>query len=120
LVQVGIRTMNDAQWPQVERYGVEQIDMRAWHAGERPVLSGPLYLSLDIDGLDPAFRARSLASRARWLTVRDLLSLIQALPAPLVGADVVELNPRRDLDGVTAAVAAKLVREIASRMLETG
>jgi arginase family enzyme len=48
------------------------------------------------------------------------LELIQGLPMPLVGADVVELNPRKDLDGVTAAVAAKLVREIAGRMLEEG
>jgi agmatinase len=120
LVQVGIRTMNAAQWPQVERWGVEQIDMRAWHAGERPVLSGPLYLSLDLDGLDPAFAPGVSHREPGGLTVRDVLTLIQTLPAPLVGADVVELNPRKDLDGVSAAVAAKLVREIASRMLETG
>lgn len=118
LVQVGIRTMNPPQWPQVERFGVEQIDMKAWQAGARPVLRGPIYLSLDLDGLDPAFAPGVSHREPGGLTVREVLSLIQGLPAPLVGADVVELNPRRDLDGVTAAVAAKLVREIASRMLE--
>jgi len=118
LVQVGIRTMNPPQWPQVERFGVEQIDMKAWQVGARPVLRGPIYLSLDLDGLDPAFAPGVSHREPGGLTVREVLSLIQGLPAPLVGADVVELNPRRDLDGVTAAVAAKLVREIASRMLE--
>jgi agmatinase len=118
LVQVGVRTMNPPQWPQVERFGSEQIDMKAWQAGARPVLGGPIYLSLDLDGLDPAFAPGVSHREPGGLTVRDVLSLIQALPGPLVGADVVELNPRRDLDGVTAAVAAKLVREIASRMLE--
>lgn len=120
LVQVGIRTMNPPQWSQVERFGVEQIDMRAWQRGARPELKGPVYLSLDLDGIDPAFAPGVSHREPGGLTVREVLTLIQSLPGPFVGADVVELNPRRDLDGVTAAVAAKLVREIASRMLETG
>jgi agmatinase len=120
LVQVGIRTMNDRQRPQVERYGVEQFDMRSWHAGARPALEGPIYLSLDLDGLDPAFAPGVSHREPGGLALRDVLELIQGLPMPLVGADVVELNPRKDLDGVTAAVAAKLVREIAGRMLEEG
>src|SRR4029079_16444827 len=98
--------------------GVEQIDMKAWQAGVRPVLHGPVYLSLDLDGIDPAFAPGVSHREPGGLTVREVLTLIQSLPAPFVGADVVELNPRRDLDGATAAVAAKLVREIASRMLE--
>jgi agmatinase len=118
LVQVGIRTMNPPQWPQVERFGVEQIDMKAWQAGARPALRGPVYLSLDLDAIDPAFAPGVSHREPGGLTVREVLTLIQSLPGPFVGADVVELNPRRDLDGVTAAVAGKLVREIASRMLE--
>ncbi len=118
LVQVGIRTMNDRQRPQVERYGVEQFDMRSWQAGARPALEGPIYLSLDLDGIDPAFAPGVSHREPGGLLLRDVLELIQGLPMPLVGADVVELNPRKDLDGVTATVAAKLVREIASRMLE--
>jgi arginase family enzyme len=45
--------------------------------------------------------------------------MIQSLPGPIVGADVVELNPTQDTSGASATVAAKLVRELASRMLET-
>jgi arginase family enzyme len=50
-------------------------------------------------------------------TVRQALGIIQSLDAPLVGADLVELNPLNDPIGITAAVAAKLVREIAGCML---
>jgi arginase len=46
-----------------------------------------------------------------------VLSLVQQLTGTLVGADVVEYNPRQDLGGVTAVVAAKIVKEIAGRIL---
>ena len=55
LVQVGIRTMNGHQREQARRFGVETIDMRAWAAGSRPEVTGPVYVSIDLDGLDPAF-----------------------------------------------------------------
>jgi len=46
-----------------------------------------------------------------------VLSIIQQLSGTLVGADVVEYNPRQDIGGVTSVVAAKVVKEIAGRML---
>lgn len=52
--------------------------------------------------------------------MRDVISLIQRLPGPIVGADVVEYNPLCDVGGTTARVAAKLVKEIVGRMLATG
>lgn len=119
LVQVGIRTLNDHQRAQADHFGVEIVDMRAWAAGTRPVLTGPVYLSLDLDGLDPAFAPGVSHWEPGGLTTREVVGLIQGLPAPFVGADVVELNPARDPSGVTAMVAAKFVKEIASRMLET-
>ncbi|MDQ1349510.1 MAG: arginase, partial [Acidobacteriota bacterium] len=111
--------MSGHQRAQADRFGVEVIDMRAWSAGIRPTLTGPLYLSLDLDGLDPAFAPGVSHQEPGGLTVRDAITLIQNLPGPIAGADVVELNPLRDLGGTTARVAAKLVKEIASRMLET-
>jgi agmatinase len=118
LVQVGIRTLNPHQRAQADRYSVEVIDMRAWWAGSRPELGGPVYLSLDLDALDPAFAPGVSHWEPGGLSVREVISLVQAIPGPLVGADVVEYNPARDPSGVTAAVAAKLVKEIASRMVE--
>ena len=52
------------------------------------------------------------------LTMREVLDLLDAISAPIVGADVVELNPSRDVVDLTAAVAAKLVKEIAGAMLD--
>ncbi|HEV7703294.1 MAG TPA: arginase family protein, partial [Gemmatimonadaceae bacterium] len=119
LVQVGIRTMNSHQRAQAERFGVHVIDMRAWAAGERPELRSPLYVSLDLDGIDPAFAPGVSHREPGGLTVREVVTMIQSLQGPIVGADVVELNPTQDSSGASATVAAKLVRELASRMLET-
>jgi arginase len=118
LVQVGIRTLTAHQRSQADRFDVEVIDMRSWAAGARPRLSGPVYLSLDLDALDPAFAPGVSHWEPGGLTVREVITLIQGLGGTLVGADVVEYNPVRDPSGITAMVAAKLVKEIASRMLE--
>ena len=120
LVQVGIRTMSRHGRDQADRFGVEVIDMRAWVAGARPWIEGPVYVSVDLDVLDPAFAPGISHLEAGGLSVRDVLTEIQRLPGPIVGADVVEYNPGEDVGGRTAAVAAKLVRELASRMIETG
>ena len=117
LVQVGIRTLSAHQRAQADKFGVEIIDMRAWTAGQRPVLSGPVYVSLDLDALDPAFAPGVSHWEPGGLTTREVIGLIQSLPATLVGADVVELNPARDPQGISAMVAAKFVKELASRML---
>ena len=117
LVQVGIRTLTAHQRAQADKFGVEIIDMRAWSAGQRPVLMGPVYVSLDLDALDPAFAPGVSHWEPGGLSTREVIGLLQALPASLVGADVVELNPARDPQGVTAMVAAKFVKELASRML---
>lgn len=119
LVQVGIRTLNAHQRSQADRFGVEVIDMRAWVSGVRPDVSGPVYVSLDLDALDPAFAPGVSHWEPGGLDVREVLTLVQGIGGPLIGADVVEYNPLRDPSGVTAYVAAKLVKEIASRMLDS-
>jgi arginase len=120
LVQVGIRTMNGHQREQAERFGVETIDMRAWDGGARPRMEGAVYLSLDLDVLDPACAPGVSHREPGGLTVREVVRLLQGVGGDLVGADLVELNPARDLDGVTGLVAAKLVKEMAARMLGGG
>lgn len=117
LVQVGIRTMNAEQRRQADRYGVEVIDMRAWTKGKRPVVQGPVYVTIDLDGLDPAFAPGVSHREPGGLSVREVLALIQESGDTLVGADVVEFNPGQDVAGLTAEVAAKLVRELAGRMM---
>jgi agmatinase len=117
LVQVGIRTMNGHQRAQADRYGVEVIDMRAWVAGARPAVHGPVYLSIDIDAFDPAFAPGVSHREPGGLGVREVLTVIQSLAGPIVGADVVEFNPSEDALGVTGAVCAKVVKEVVGRMV---
>lgn len=116
LVQVGIRALNPHQRAQAARFGVEIITMREWRPGLDLRLSGPLYVSLDLDALDPAFAPGVSHHEPGGLSTRELLGIIQGLPA-LAGADLVELNPVRDSQGVTAALAAKLVKELATQLL---
>jgi agmatinase len=118
LVQVGIRTMNAHQRTQADRHGVEVIDMRAWTAGMRPATDGAVYISLDVDVLDPAFAPGVSHREPGGLSVRDVLMVVQSTPGPIVGADVVEFNPSQDPVGLTAPVCAKLVKELAARMVE--
>lgn len=117
LVQVGIRTMNQAQREQVERYGVEVIDMTDWMEGRRPRTDGKVYLSVDLDALDPAFAPGVSHPEPGGLATREVLAIVQRLEGDLVGADVVEYNPRKDIGGATVTVAAKIVKEIAGRMM---
>ena len=120
LVQVGIRTMTGHQREQAARFGVEVIDMRTWASGVRPLVRGPVYVTIDVDGLDPAFAPGVSHREPGGLTVRDVLGVMQSLPGPIVGADVVEVNPSQDVNGMTAVVAAKLVKELIGRMIEVG
>jgi arginase len=120
LVQVGIRTMNAHQREQAERHRVEVIDMRGWVSGMRPRINGPLYVSIDLDALDPAFAPGVSHREPGGLSVRDLVTLLQSIPGPIVGADLVEFNPSQDPVGLTAPVCAKLVKELAGRMVQSG
>jgi arginase len=117
LVQAGIRTLTPHQREQIARFGVDTIEMQHFAGGARPAIPGPVYLSIDLDGLDPAFAPGVSHREPGGLSVRDVLSMIHTLRGPIVGADVVELNPSQDLGGVTASAAAKIVREIAGGIL---
>ncbi len=117
LVQVGIRTLSSHQRDQADRFGVEIIDMRAFAGGMRPVVEGPVYISIDLDGIDPAFAPGVSHWEPGGLSVRDVLGMIHGIRSFIVGADIVEFNPRRDQSGMTAMVAAKLVKELAGTML---
>ena len=117
LVQVGIRSMTGHQREQAERFGVEVIDMRRWVAGERPRLRHPVYVSLDVDVLDPAFAPGVSHREGGGLTTREVLTLLHGIDVPVVGADLVEYNPTRDLDEVTASTCGKLLKELLATLV---
>lgn len=116
LVQVGIRTMTRHLREQVERFGVEVFEMKDWRDDQYLDFDSPVYLSVDLDGLDPAFAPGVSHPEPGGLSVRQALSLIQQSNGTIVGADIVEYNPTLDPTGITAMVAAKLLKEIAARM----
>jgi arginase len=116
LVQVGIRTMNPHQRVQAERFGVEVIEMRHFDPNLKLEFRGPLYLSLDLDVLDPAFAPGVSHHEPGGLCTREMLNILHNLEQRPVGADLVEYNPTRDVNGVTAMVAAKLAKELVALM----
>lgn len=114
LIQFGIRTMTPHQREQAERFGVEVHEARS---GVSMVddLRGPVYVSIDIDVLDPAYAPGISHHEPGGWSTRQLLDTVAAVSAagvPVVGADLVEINPTRDINDMTAMVGAKLIREL--------
>lgn len=116
LTQVGIRTANATLRTQMDRYGVRAFSARQVVQAMAALPAGPTYISIDLDGLDPAYAPGVSHHEPGGLSMREVLDLIDAAPGPVIGADIVELNPDRDLNDMTAVVAAKLVKELAGRI----
>lgn len=117
LIQLGIRTATPHQIEQAARWGVEMVRPRELDRFDPQSISGPVYLSIDLDGLDPSVAPGVSHHEPGGLSFREVLDIIDSLPGPLVGADIVELNPSRDVVDMTAAVAAKLLKEVGGAML---
>ncbi|GGD38284.1 agmatinase [Muriicola marianensis] len=117
LVQLGIRTLNTHQREQAAKYGVEITEMKDLDLHRLPRFTSPIYLSVDIDALDPAYAPGVSHQEPGGLSTRSLIQIIQAVKVPILGADIVEYNPDRDVDKRTAMVCAKIFREICSAMI---
>lgn len=113
LVQVGVRTLTQEQRDMIERYGVETHEWR-----KRPLedinlrFERPLYISLDIDALDPAFAPGVSHHEPGGMSCNDILGMLARVDANVVGADIVEYNPSRDWQDMTAMVCVKFVKEL--------
>lgn len=117
LVQIGIRTLNRHQREQAEKFGVEIVQMSSLPAYDRLKILGPVYLSFDMDVLDPAFAPGISHYEPGGMTVREAIAHLHAIEGTIVGADIVEYNPKRDIGEMTAAVAAKVLKEILGMMI---
>jgi agmatinase len=118
LLQIGIRTLNRHQREQAERFGVEIIEMRNVPALEKMKVQGPVYISFDMDVLDPAFAPGISHREPGGMSVREAITHLHAIQGQIVGADLVEFNPAQDVSNVTAMVAAKLVKELLGIMIQ--
>ncbi len=118
LTQVGIRTLNTHQREQVNLFGVKVIEMKNFNYDFIGALRSPLYISLDIDVLDPAFAPGVSHHEPGGLTTRELITILQSIPVAIAGADIVEYNPTRDVNNMTAMAAYKLLKELVSKMTD--
>src|SRR3712207_7695871 len=81
------------------------VDRMRERVGERPV-----YVSVDIDVLDPAFAPGTGTPEAGGLTSRELLTVLRCFAElELVGADVVEVAPAYDHAEITGIAASHVV-----------
>lgn len=119
LIQVGLRTINGHHRDQFKRFGVEVIEAHRCGDSLKLDIDTPIYISMDLDALDPAHAPGVTYREPGGLTPRQVIDWIQALDQPIVAADIVEYNPRCDISNMTASVAAKLLKEIAGMMVKT-
>jgi len=116
LVQVGIRLARPQERAFGAKHGVIMLGADEIDRIPYARLTAPLYVSIDLDGFDPAFAPGVSHPEPGGLSSRDALSILKRLPVAPIGADIVELNPERDLNLLTAHLAARLVKELAALM----
>lgn len=117
LVQIGIRTATDEHRETARRHKVRWVEMKDFRDGLKLVFHNPLYISFDLDALDPAFAPGVSHQEPGGLSMRQALAVLQNLTGEIVGLDVVELNPSRDVSQITAAASFKIIQEVAGRMI---
>ena len=124
VVQIGLRgtgyTADDFDWPRRQGFRVVQAE-ECWHRSLAPLMAevreqvggGPVYLSFDIDSLDPAFAPGTGTPEIGGLTVMQGLEIVRGCRGlDLVGCDLVEVSPPYDPAGTTALVGANLLFEM--------
>lgn len=129
LISIGVRTVTGHQRQQIERFQVELIEARDF-----PLRGGDIcqqilqkhisadcsvYISVDMDVLEPGLAPGVSHREAGGLTTRQLIDAIHSIPGQIVGADLVEFNPDRDIDGITAAVGGKILKELAGKIIHS-
>jgi agmatinase len=111
VTQVGIRAMTPQQREAAQSSAIRVVP--AWELPEfRYEEEGPVYLSVDIDVLDPAYAPGCGNPVPGGPSTRELFALLQSLRCEIVAFDVVEVNPLLDPSGVTALTAARIVTEM--------
>jgi guanidinobutyrase len=124
VVQLGLRGSgyadDDFDWPRGHGFRVIQAE-ECWHRSLTPLMSeirerlagGPVYLSFDIDSLDPGFAPGTGTPEIGGLTTIQALEIIRGCYGlDLVGCDLVEVSPPYDPSGNTALVGANLLYEM--------
>ena len=111
ITHVGIRATNPNQKRVAQALGITTVPIS--HAADFTCrMDSPLYVSIDIDVLDPACAPGCGNPVPGGLTSRQLFDLIHRIAPKIVGFDVVEVNPLLDTHGITALAAVRVVTEM--------
>lgn len=124
VVQIGVRgtgyAADDFDWSREQGFRVVQAE-ECWHKSLTPLMEevreqmgdGPVYLSFDIDGLDPSFAQGTGTPEVGGLSVHQAMEIIRGCRGMnLVGCDLVEVAPIYDTSGTTSLTAANLLYEM--------
>jgi guanidinobutyrase len=124
MVQIGLRATgyaaDDFDWAREQGVRVVQAE-ECWYRSLAPLMveireqmgKGPVYVSFDIDGLDPAFAQGTGTPEIGGLTVTQGIEIMRGCRGlNIVGGDLVEVSPPYDTSGNTALVAANLLYEM--------
>ena len=120
LVQIGIRAATGEQRAKALKHRVRMIEMKDISENLSSLsleFSNPLYISFDMDALDPAFAPGVAHHEPGGLSTRQTIDILHALNARIAGLDVVEVNPERDASGITAAAAVKIIKEVVGKII---
>jgi len=124
MVQIGLRATGyeaeDFDWPRDQGVRVVQAE-ECWHQSLAPLMDevreqlgpGPVYITFDIDGIDPAFAPGTGTPEVGGLTTPQALEVIRGCHGlDIVGGDLVEVSPPYDPSGNTSLLAANLLFEM--------
>ena len=121
-IQIGIRGGAEYLWEfsfdsgmtVIHAEDVAAMGLRAVIAKARSVVgNGPVYVSFDVDSLDPAFAPGTGTPEVGGLTPREVLTILRGLAGiDIIGGDVVEVAPQYDANTTTAQVAAQMLFEL--------
>jgi guanidinobutyrase len=128
VVQIGLRATgyaaDDFDWPRARGFRIVQVE-ECWHKSLTPLMaevreqmgSGPVYVSFDIDSLDPAYAPGTGTPEIGGLTVIQAIEILRGCRGlNMMGGDLVEVSPPYDASGNTALVAANLLYEMLCSM----
>ena len=110
--------MNNHQREQATRFNVKVVPINKSPGDIELKFSEPVYISIDLDGLDPAYAPGVSHPEPGGLSTRDIINFISNIEGEIIGADIVEYNPYRDINEITAITAAKLLKEIIGKIIE--
>lgn len=115
IYQFGIRsgTKEEFEWANTHTH-LEKFTLNTLQQTIEKLKEVPVYITIDLDILDPAFFAGTGTPEPGGITYRELLDAIQQFQTlqHIVSADVVELSPQYDPSGASTAMACKTIREM--------